>query len=412
MEIRCISPVQTRLCLVEEARVARDISTLLSGFRVSDPSPKPLLEKFLPEPISEDQSWFSWGKDILFPIYPTHQLNKFVRMTDSLFSLVIPQLQCQVKMFNPALLELAKVKIFTTEWTYKQSGHRSESTDPDFVPSEESCATEGSAHELLLYVYLKDNYSVVRLASLRYGVVGSDVTFAGADADVQVAMKGRVSKAITAKALTGKITCADEVTFHTNLESMGLTFSPDQIMAFAEAMTELNLLYSRIAQSETAAFPDLNSLQFHRQSSQSSEEQLQNAEETINLLKSALLSAHSQLISTRDEVARLRAALSSTVGGSLPALAGLLSIDQSCIKAVCLEALYNAYPAKAVLTVSELIILSQEGRLMEKVKVRSMLRLEEQGDEELQVHTEDQALRLMLRNRSEFVRGIQAVFSN
>jgi len=79
---------------------------------------------------------------------------------------------------------------------------------------------------------------------------------------------------------------------------------------------------------------------------------------------------------------------------------------------VCLEALYNTYPVKAVLTATELIILSQEGRQMEKVRVKAMVKLEEQGEEELQVHTEDQAMRLMLRNRSDFVRGIQAVFSN
>ncbi len=79
---------------------------------------------------------------------------------------------------------------------------------------------------------------------------------------------------------------------------------------------------------------------------------------------------------------------------------------------MCLEALYNTYPVKAVLTATELIILSQEGRQMEKVRVKAMVKLEEQGEEELQVHTEDQAMRLMLRNRSDFVRGIQAVFSN
>jgi hypothetical protein len=77
-----------------------------------------------------------------------------------------------------------------------------------------------------------------------------------------------------------------------------------------------------------------------------------------------------------------------------------------------LEALYNTYPVKAVLTATELIILSQEGRQMEKVRVKAMVKLEEQGEEELQVHTEDQAMRLMLRNRSDFVRGIQAVFTN
>lgn len=411
MELRFTTPLQTRLCLVEEARVAKDLSQLLSTLCPAV-VPKPL-ETLVQEQLKEDQSWLAWS-NLFFPITfsASKQMSKSVRLTDGLLAVVVPQLQCQLKLFNPASLELGKVKVFTTELSYKLSSHRTETTDPDYLPSQDRDETEGSCHELLLYVYLKENYSLVRIACLRFGLQDSDVAFAGSDADVQVAMQGRVSKTIQTKALEGKIVCGTEVTIQTNMERMTLDFKPEEMIAFAEAMTELNLLYARIVQAESTPFPGFDSLQFKRQSSKTSEEQLQQAEETINQLKSALLAAHSQLTSTQSEVSRLRAALSSTVGGSLPALAGLLSIDQSSIKAVCLEALYNTYPVKAVLTATELIVLSQEGRQMHKVRVKAMVRLEEQGEEELQVHTQDQALRLMLRNRSDFVRGIQSVFGN
>ena len=411
MELRFTTPLQTRLCLVEEARVAKDLSQLLSSLCPPEIS-KPL-ETLVQEQLKEDQSWLAWS-NLFFPITfsATKQMSKSVRLTDGLLSVAIPQLQCQIKIFNPASLELSKAKIFTTELAYKHSSHRTETTDPDYTPSQDRDETEGSCHELLLYVYLKENYSVVRIACLRFGLQDSDVTFSGSDADVQVAMKGRVAKAIVSKALVGKIICGNEVTIQSNMELMGMEFRPEEMVAFAEAMTELNLLYARITQAETTPFPGFDSLQFKRQTCKTPEEQLQQAEDTINQLKSALLSAHSQLTAAQDEVSRLRATLSSTVGGSIPALAGLLSIDQTCIRAVCLEALYNTYPVKAVLTATELIILSQEGRQMEKVRVKAMVKLEEQGEEELQVHTEDQAMRLMLRNRSDFVRGIQAVFSN
>jgi hypothetical protein len=115
-------------------------------------------------------------------------------------------------------------------------------------------------------------------------------------------------------------------------------------------------------------------------------------------MKAVLVALHAQLSTAQDEATRLRSVLTNAVGGSAAALAGLMSIDPGSVRAVCQEATNDNFPVKAVLTTSHLVILSMEGRQMEKIDLKTMTRLEEKGEQELTIYTDDQRLvRLTLR---------------
>jgi len=297
-----------------------------------------------------------------------------------LASMTFPQFTLVIKTYNPTTLQLGSLDLHCELLTMRLLGGS-------------EASAEGSVQSLALAI--RPHNVRFELESLRYGLtIMTKLVFSSAGLRVLLGTETLISAPNT----IGKLLFEPEVRLQSSLRGLDTDLGLSAMMAVLAGLNDLRLFYLRWW-GENSLLPHTDSLLTSPQRDQSW---------TLDSLREELVAVSYRALAATAETERLRSVLARVC--PLSSLPDLLSLENDSILAVSPDALYAGLPCKAMLTASQLLLISPQGHILLQVPSANITSAQAINTQDLLLHIPPATdLTLSLTCRDQFLACLHTI---
>jgi hypothetical protein len=385
LSINCVSPVQLKLSLIDDSKLVRDAILLASLLSRQPRTPDPPL----PEPQVQDSSWISWGAAwILSPLYcnqaqPRHSVKR-VTASNTSINWTADSILAKVKIYNPVDFAVLRLHLNVTPMIMENKLRTTSCDDPLFSQSDTFKVTQGKLGEASITAFLKRDYLIAKAQDCSFSSETAALRVLGKNFEMQVVqgLDVQPSKSVSSSRIELRLVGS----------SIELTSGPLDLQMKVEEMTALSAIMMQLTACLTRLQKPFvkgeecslsNILHYHSQQLTHSRFASKHDvyEATLSALKKHAGELNSRLQTAEDELSTLRRIVASVANPT--GQSGVISLDTSEVRATAKDCRYAGKEASLVVTRACCLVVNSEGRLISKVLVEDIAKIEERGDNDI-----------------------------
>ena len=402
--IQVSTPFHIKLNLVSDKVLARDVITAMNKF---------IMPEMKPIGIQENNSWISWGKDMIFSPFYCSPESTYAMITDKIdskdFNIAVaaPSFLIKIRIHKVQELKTLKYAFLGENFCCDSSINYSESSEGS-SPRTYDIKNTGNIKNMHISCDEKHNCSLFSMNSLNFNSTTTGLDYEIKKISAKAINKGQKSAkdSLNLERATGSITFSPEIQIKLNTDPLALDVPLEDMHLLLSSIYEMKSFYFRMMYPQTKDASDVVSSLFLNEQKKGNNH---NKDKIIEELKEHTSVLAVQLEEKIQECNLLRKTLCEVAGNS--GIAGILNIDADEIICISEKGKIDGIDVNLVLTKEIMYVVTKEGRILNRNLNCDMVALEEKGSNELSIKMkEGKFIKSTLNNKNEFVRAIKEIF--